>query len=132
MEVPMKHLIKFYAIICIVILYMAGCSSNERFPGRSSPGERAKQLKEALDLTDEQTSSVEKIYTDMDKKMSGLRDKLGDDRAAMRDSMRVYRAETDTLIENVLFEDQIVKYHEYNEQRRENMRQRRRDSGRDN
>ena len=50
----------------------------------------------------------------------------------MRDSMQVYRAETDSLIENVLYDDQIDKYHEYNEQRRENMRQRRRDSGRDN
>ena len=128
----MKHFLNFYAFAYILIFFLAGCSSNERFPGRRSPEDRAKQLKEALSLTDEQTSSVEKIYSDMDKKISGLRDRLGDDRSAMRDSMQVYRAETDSLIENVLYDDQIDKYHEYNEQRRENMRQRRRDSGRDN
>ena len=63
----------------------------------------------------------------MDKKMAGLRDESEGDRQTMRESFRSLREETDKAIEEVLFEDQREKYRAIMEERRANMRQRRRD-----
>jgi len=127
----MKHFLKIYAFTLVTLLILSGCSSDEQFSRRRSPQERAEQLRAQLDLTDEQTAAVEKIYIDMDKKMSELRDRSSGDREAMRGNFRSLREETDKAIEEVLFEDQIEKYREFNEQRRQNMRQRNPDGGRD-
>ncbi len=128
----MKLTGQFYTYIFIIAVVFSACSSEQQFPQRRSPEERAKQLKAQLDLTDEQTAAIEKIYRDMDKKMADLREQAGGDREAMRENFRALREETDQAIEEVLFEDQIEQYREYNEQRRENMRRRRSESEREN
>ena len=128
----MKLTGQFYTYIFMIAVCFSACSSDQQFPQHRSPEERANQLKEQLDLTDEQTAAIEKIYSDMDAKMADLREQAGGDREAMRENFRALREEIDQAIEEVLFEDQIQKYREYNEQRRENMRRRRSESEQEN
>ena len=58
---------KFYLYIILAILTLVSihCSDNQNFQGRMNPKDRAAQLKERLDLTDEQTEKIEKIYSEL-------------------------------------------------------------------
>jgi len=109
----------FCLLIAVISLSAIYCSENRNFPGRMSPEERALQLKEVLDLTDEQTKEVEQIYTESQKKMAELRDQYEGDRSQMRELMMAHRDETNKKIEEILYEDQIPVYREYLEERRE-------------
>ena len=123
----MKSRVEIYLCMMTILVLMAGCNSEDQFARRRSPKDRAVELRQLLDLTDEQTAAIETIYVEMDKKMAGLRDESEGDRQTMRESFRSLREETDKAIEEVLFEDQREKYRAIMEERRANMRQRRRD-----
>lgn len=107
------------AIIAISAIY---CSDSQNIQGRMNPAEQATQLKERLDLTDEQTKQVEHIYQESIEKMSEIRNQSDGDRGQMREKMMEYREETNKKIEDVLHEDQIEVYREYQEERRQSRR----------
>ena len=110
--------------LTILILSAIHCSDSQNFQGRMSPEERAAQLKERLDLTDEQTKEIVKIYKESQEKMTQMRDQFGGDRDKMREKMSTYREEIEKKIEGVLYEDQIELYREYQEERRQFRRER--------
>jgi F0F1-type ATP synthase membrane subunit b/b' len=120
----MKNLVNSI-IIFILIFSMINCSDSQNFQGRMSPAERAAQLKETLDLSDEQTKKVEQIYEEWQKKMSELRDQYQGDRSKMREEMMKNREDLNGKIEDLLYEDQIELYREYREEREQFRRQRR-------
>jgi hypothetical protein len=111
-------------IILTLFLTVLQCSDNQNFQGRMSPEERAAQLKERLDLTQEQTKEVEIIYTEWREKMSEMRDQFDGDREQMREQMMASRDEINKKIEDILYEDQIELYREYQEERRNSRRER--------
>ena len=119
----MKNLY-LYLILAIITISAIYCSDSQNIQGRMNPVEQAAQLKERLDLTDEQTKQVEQIYQESMEKMSEIRDQSDGDRGQMREKMMVYREETNKKIEDVLHEDQIEDYREYQEERRQFRRER--------
>ena len=119
----MKNLFLFITLAIIIIsgLY---CSDNQNFQGRMSPEARAAQLKETLDLTDEQTKQVEQIYLESVKKMSEMRDQFEGNRSQMREHMMKDREEINNKIEDILYEDQKALYRQYQEERQSSRRER--------
>lgn len=113
----------------IVVLFLASllfnCSDDTTRRQRRTPEEHAQQLKKALDLTDEQTAQVTKIYTEMQEELSKLREQSGGDREAMREAMRDFREKTDARINEILTDEQKEKYQTFQQERREGMRDRR-------
>ena len=121
----MHQIIKIFLTLSILSLSFTACSSQEERRARWSPEERAKQLKERLDLTDVQADSIKKIFMETDQKMRKLRESFSrEERGAMREQMMSIREEIDSRIKAVLFEDQIEEYEKFREEQRENMRQR--------
>jgi hypothetical protein len=90
-----------------------------------TPEERAAQLKERLDLTDDQTKKVEQIYRESQEKISEMRDQFAGDRSQMRENMMEQRHEINRKIEEILYDDQIGLYREYLEERQQFRRDRR-------
>lgn len=111
--------------IIIFLLSTLGCSDNQNFRSRISPEERAAQLKERLNLTDEQTKKVEQIYRESQEKISKMRDQFEGDRSQMREKMMEQRQDINNKIEEILYEDQIGLYREYQEERQQFRRDRR-------
>ena len=93
---------------------------------RLTPLERAEQLKDELNLTDEQTSKVKAVFEEQDKEMKKLFEKSEDDRAAMRDTMLKKRKETDQKITSLLNAEQKKKFEELQKQRQKRLEERRR------
>ena len=116
------HLFLIIAIFAISAIY---CSDSQNFPGRMSPEDRAAQLKELLDLTDDQTIKVEQVYKESQEKMSEMREQFQGDRGEMREQMMKNREEVNNKIEELLYEDQITLYREYLEEREQSRRERR-------
>jgi len=112
----------FIAFMSISAIY---CSESQDFPGRMSPEDRAARLNELLDLTDEQTKKVEQIYKESQEKMSEMREQFQGDRSQMREKMMENREETTKKIEEILYEDQITLFREYQEEREEQRQERR-------
>lgn len=112
----------FLAFFLLSVIY---CSESQDFPGRMSPEDRAARLKELLDLTDEQTKKVEQIYKKSQEKMSEMREQFQGDRSQMREKMMENQEETTKKIEEILYEDQITLFREYQEEREEQRRERR-------
>ncbi len=88
-----------------------------------SPEERAKQLKERLSLSDEQTAQVQKIFEESQKKMMAMRDSLRGDFDAMRKVVQEVTEKTDKDIKTLLTEEQVKKYDEVIKQRQQRMQQ---------
>ena len=116
-----------YALVLIFFLLftLINCSDDQQNRRRMSPQERATQLQEELDLTDEQTKQSEKIFVESQKRMAEDRELYRGDREQMREMMRQNREETDELIEEILSEEQLLKYKEYRAKREEEIRERR-------
>lgn len=94
--------------------------------GMRSPEERAKQLKEQLTLTDEQTTKVQKIFEDGQKKAMDMMGSNMGDRDAMRKVMMDVTAKQDSLIEKLLTKEQIAKFEALKKERQQRMQQFRR------
>jgi len=117
--------IQYLLFLAFFLLSAIYCSENQNFQGRMNPEDRAAQLKETLDLTDEQTEKVEQIYQESQELMSQMREQFQGDRSQMREQMMKSREEINKKIEGILYEDQIVLYHEYMEEREQFRRERR-------
>ena len=96
----MKQLL---VIFIISLFFIVNCSKEDNQPPRGQFQDRnanmLKQLEEDLFLTQDQVDSI-KIAMDQNfKMMQGLREKFGDNREAMRDTMRALR---EKMNENIL------------------------------
>lgn len=94
-------------------------------PMMRTPAERAQQLKERLDLSEEQTIAVEIIFEERQKEAAAKMDSLRGDREAMRSFMMAQMEKTDKEIEELLTPEQKKKYEELKKERRERRGQRR-------
>ncbi|TNF43448.1 MAG: hypothetical protein EP310_04530 [Bacteroidetes bacterium] len=82
------------------------------------------ELKESLELSDDQEKQVSEIITAGFETMRKAREEMQDgDREAMREKMQQMREEQTEKIKAVLTEEQFVKYEEIQAERRERMRQ---------
>lgn len=118
-------------IIMFIFAFSASlfnCSDdNARRRQQRSPGENAKRLQDELNLTDEQTKQVEKIYLDSQEEMAKARENFEGDRSQMREMMMASRKKINHQIEEVLNEDQKLKFHDYLDEQQEKMQQRMKD-----
>jgi Spy/CpxP family protein refolding chaperone len=123
----MKRLL---AIFIISLFFIVNCSKEDsqpqrgQFPGRGGQ-DMLKQLEEDLYLTQDQVDSIKIVMDEHFKMMQGLREKFGDDRGAMRDTMRVLRQQMDDKIMKYLDENQKKDYQRLQEERRARFRDRR-------
>ena len=95
----------------------------------ASPEERAKQLKEQLSLSDEQTTKVQKIFEENQKKMTDMRASFQGDFDGMRAAMQVMQAKQDSSIEKLLTADQVKKYEGVKKERQQRMQNMQRRQG---
>jgi Spy/CpxP family protein refolding chaperone len=107
------------------LISCAGESPDRRYGSRMSPEQRAAQLKDALDLTSEQTKQIEQIFIESREKMLKIREDFQGDRSQMRELMMDNREEVDGRIEEILTEEQKVTYEAYKQEREERRRSRR-------
>jgi len=106
-------------------LSLINCSEdNDRRSQRRSPEENAKLLREKLNLTDEQTKQVEKIYINLKEERTKARENFDGDRRQLREIMMKYREKTNQQIEEILNENQIKIFQEYLGEQQERMRER--------
>ena len=97
-------------------------------PGNFDPAafvdRQMEELKEGLQLTDDQEKQVREIivagFETMQKAREGMQD---GDRDAMREKMQKMREEQTAKIKAVLSEEQFAKYEQIQAERRERMRQ---------
>ncbi len=118
-----------YLILLLVLVFVTffNCSETQEFGRRMSPQQRTAQLKDLLDLTNEQAKKIENILIESQKKISKMRKNFEGDREQMRDAMMNNREEVDKKIEEILYEDQITKYQEYRDEQQQRMRNFRRE-----
>lgn len=90
---------------------------------RRSPEEQAKQLKEQLKLTDDQTAKITTILQTQAKSRDSIFNAANGDRQAMMQAMRPLMESTNTKIQAVLTDEQKAAYKKWMEERRERMRQ---------
>ena len=84
------------------------------------------ELKEGLELSDDQVKQVREIITAGFETMRKSREEMmdgGGDREAMREKMQAMREEQNQKIKAVLTEEQYIKYEKIQQERRERMRQ---------
>ena len=84
------------------------------------------ELKEGLELSDDQEKQVREIITAGFETMRKSREEMMDggcDREAMREKMQAMREEQNQKIKAVLTEEQYIKYEKIQQERRERMRQ---------
>lgn len=99
-------------------------------PGNFDPAafvdRQMEELKEGLQLSDEQEKQVREIITAGFETMSKAREEMqdgGGDFEAMREKMQAMREEQTAKIKAVLSEEQFAKYEQIQAERRERMRQ---------
>lgn len=110
----MIRIISFSALIVIMSLSISYTQP------RRTPAERAKMLKEQLNLSDEQTAKVDSIYTQADAKFQEA-SQDGFDRAKFRAIMD----STNSEIEKILTADQKDAFNKFIQERRNRMRRNR-------
>lgn len=133
-----------FLVMAIIMVFSVSCNKlrqnnqeqqQEMVPGGGmTPGNfdpaafidrQMEELKEGLDLSDDQEKQVREILTagseTMRKAREGMQD--GGDRDAMREKMQQMREEQTEKIKAVLTEEQFTKYEQIQAERRERMRQ---------
>ena len=99
-------------------------------PGNFDPAafvdRQMEELKEGLELSDDQEKQVREILTAGSETMRKAREEMqdgGGDFEGMREKMQQMREEQNQKIKAVLSEDQFTKYEQIQKERRERMRQ---------
>ena len=97
-------------------------------PGNFDPAafvdRQMEELKEGLQLTEDQEKQVREIIVAGFETMRNAREEMQDgDREAMREKMQKMREEQTAKIKAVLSEEQFAKYEQIQAERRERMRQ---------
>jgi protein CpxP len=111
LEGQMLRNVSFLIIMILMSLSMINAQP------RRTPAERAKMLKEQLNLSDQQTAKVDSIYTEADTKFQAA-SQNGFDRTKFRAIMDT----TNTEIEKILTSDQKDAFKKILEERRNRMR----------
>ncbi|TWR25964.1 periplasmic heavy metal sensor [Mucilaginibacter achroorhodeus] len=103
-------------MICLLVL---GVSAVSHAQGRMrmSPEERVKQMKEKLNLTDDQTTKITAIYQAQAKSMDSLRNAGGDMRSQMRPMMQA----TNDKVKAILTPEQAAAWQKEMDERRARM-----------
>ena len=113
---------RFLIVTCLMTFaIMVSAQEGQRRGGfQMTPEQRAQyyeQLKKDLSLSDKQLADFKKIDEEYMAKMREAREKAGDDREKMRESMTKLRAEQTAKIKPLLSEEQFKKYEELQAQR---------------
>ena len=110
-------------LMLFFLLIIFSCSQEQG--RRFSPEEQIKDLKEKLELTEEQTEKVKTIIEEQSKEMAELRENFEGERFEMRDAMMEIRDETNQEIDLILTDEQQKEYEKIREERRGQRRNRR-------
>jgi len=132
-----------FLVMAIVMVFSVSCNKfqkNNQEQQQMGPGggmgggnfdpaafvdRQMEELKEGLQLSDDQEKQVREIITagfeTMREAREGMQD--GGDREAMREKMQQMREEQTQKIKAVLSEEQFTKYEQIQQERRERMRQ---------
>jgi len=139
----MKRMIRIsFLLMAIVMVFSVSCDKikqktqpeqQQMGPGGMGGGNfdpsvfvdrQMEELKEKLELSDDQEKQVREIIITSFETMRNARDEMRDgDRDAMREKMLQMREEQKQKIKAVLSEDQFVKYEQILKERSERMRQ---------
>lgn len=115
-----KNKLSLILFLSFIIVLVIGCS-NEREP-RFSIDDQIKDLKQKLELSDQQADQIRTILEEQRGQFEKLREEAGGDRSQMRERFMQVREETDSKIKDILDDDQKEKYGQIQEERRERMR----------
>ena len=114
---------KKIGLVAAMIGVFATAQAQQRPASDRTPSERAERqtaaLAEALDLTEEQQSAVEKINLEYAEEMTSLREKNREVREEARAAMKEMKEKKDAELKDVLTEEQIEKYKAHREKRKE-------------
>lgn len=105
--------------LMLIVMLLVSMSINAQM--RRTPKERAENLKQRLELTDEQTKKVESIYTESEKKAMKLFEQSSGDREESMKSMREIMNESDAKIEKILNKKQKEAFKKIKEERMQRM-----------
>jgi len=109
----------------VMAAFFAAPALAQRGEGPPDPSERMERLRETLDLSDDQVDRLRGIFDEQRERMRALRQDYDGDREARREAFRSLRDETHERVAGVLSEEQMERYREMVEKRREVMRERR-------
>jgi len=112
-------------IILLVMMLLTSFFANAQMM-RMNPKERAEELKEKLNLTDEQTKQAEEIYIKADKEMKETMFEGARNRERLREAMETIMSNIDIKILKILNDEQKEKYNEMIQERNERMPMRQR------
>lgn len=134
-----------FLLMAIVVVFSVSCNklqqNNQQEQQQMSPAgggmgggnfdpaafvdRQMEELKEGLELSDDQEKQVREIITAGFETMRTAREGMqdGGDREAMREKMQQMREEQTEKIKAVLSEEQFAKYEQIQQERRERMRQ---------
>lgn len=120
-----------------LMIFLATSSSFAQPAGRMQmdPGERVEQMllaiDEHVDITDEQADQLRPILLEEGERRREVSEQLGrSNREAVRAAMDAIRAETNQRVREILTEEQMTKYVEWQQSRSRGPRQGRRLGGR--
>lgn len=120
-----------------LMIFLATSSSFAQPAGRMQmdPGERVEQMlvaiDEHVDITDEQADQLRPILLEEGERRREVSEQLGrSNREAVRAAMDAIRAETNQRVREILTEEQMTKYVEWQQSRSRGPRQGRRPGGR--
>jgi Spy/CpxP family protein refolding chaperone len=82
------------------------------------PADRVEELRESLELTDEQVAQMTEVFESEADRRRELFEANRDGRDAMRGPMEALRAETDAELEKILSEEQMNAFREHRERAR--------------
>lgn len=113
---------KLGLLLMIVVLGTTMSMAQNRGGQRMDPEERAKkstkELKEALDLKEDQEKKVYELNLKAGKEMSEAWEEADGDRDVMRKKMGKVRDNTNNEMKKILSDDQYEKYEKYLEEKR--------------
>ncbi|UEG51950.1 hypothetical protein LLH06_13360 [Mucilaginibacter daejeonensis] len=109
--------------ILLMCTFVLGISAVSFAQGRMqrSPEEQAKQLKEELKLSDEQTTKVTAVFTAQAKTRDSIRTASNGDRQAMMQAMRPLMESTTAKLKAILTPEQYTTYEKAMAERRQRM-----------
>jgi len=111
-------------ILFILLLMITFATTNNYSQPRIDVDEQVQRLSNELELSEEQADQVAEILADSKGKADKLRDS-GQDRREMMLQMRDLMGAANKEIESILNDEQLVKFREIVEKRKEEMRRRR-------
>ncbi len=109
--------------ILLMCTFVLGISAVSFAQGRMqrSPEEQAKQLKEEVKLSDEQTTKVTAVFTAQAKTRDSIRTASNGDRQAMMQAMRPMMESTNAKLKAILTPEQYAAYEKAMAERRQRM-----------